>query len=219
MADGEVSDEERELARRAVFECLVDAGADTTFELFDVDPVVQRDYPEAYQRCLFDYAGLSRRSDAPGDAFDLGLLGIVECVEDRTGRDFGPKTIDEIGRLTPEAHQTVTAAIQAEPEVYDSCEEEIRGDAVNTVIAANITGFRLDDGDPKRISLQLEECGYIADAWLVEETPEAVVTQARTSTPTAGACWIRHPLRLKDPIGDRPIIDEMTGRTVPETGG
>lgn len=219
MADGVVTDEERELARRAVFQCLSDAGADTTFELFDVDPVVQRDYPEAYQRCLFDYAGLSRRNNPPGDAFDLGLLGIVECVEDRTGQDFGPKTIDEIGRLTPEAHQTVTVAIQAEAETYDICEEEIRGDPVNTVIPATITGFRLDDGDPKRISLQLEECGYISVARMYEETTEWVVVSVTTSTPTLGSCWIRHPVRLKDPIGDRPIIDETTGETVPEVGG
>lgn len=216
MADGVVTDEERELAREAVFQCLSDAGADTTFELFDVDPVVQRDYPEAYQSCLFGYAGLSRRNSPLGDAFDLGLLGIVECVEDRTGRDFGPKTIDEIGRLTPEAHRTVTAAIQAEPEMYDICEEEIRGDSVNTVVPAIITGFELDDGDPKRIWLQLEECGYITDTWLVEETRKSVVTQAWTSTPTFGSCHIRHPVRLKDPIGDRPIIDETTGETVPE---
>ena len=103
--------------------------------------------------------------------------------------------------------------------MYDICEEEIRGDPVNTVIPANISGYELDDGDPKRISLQLEECGYIASARLEEETSEWVVTAAMTSTPTAGSCWIRHPLRLKDPIGDRPIIDETTGETVPGTGG
>lgn len=145
MADGRVTDEERELARRAVFECITAAGADTTFELFDLDPVVQRDYPEEYQNCLWDYAGLSRRNEPlPGD-FDLGLLGVVECTEDLTGRDYGSKTVDEIGRLTAESHRTIQNAIDTDQASYDRCYAELRSDdAVFGIIGA--MGYRVDEG-------------------------------------------------------------------------
>ncbi|MBW3666863.1 MAG: hypothetical protein KY394_04630 [Actinobacteria bacterium] len=218
MDDGVVTDEERELARRAVFDCLADAGADTTFELFDVDPVVRRDYPEAYQRCLFDYAGLSRGNNPPGDAFDLGLLGIVECVEDRTGGDFGPKTIDEIGRLTPEAHRTVTAAIQTEPVVYDECEYDLRGDPSRALSYPDITGYRLDDGNPKRVLLDLADCGYITTARLEEATADSVTVEVLSTGPIRGPCTIPHPVRLKDPLGDREVIDVTSGRSIPPSG-
>lgn len=214
MADGQVTDEERELARRAVFDCLVEAGADTTFELFDVDGVVRRDFPEAYERCQGEYVGLARRNEVSESVFDLGLLGIVECVEDRTGRDFGPKTIDEIGRLTPESQRTVTRAIQAEPMVFDHCEREIRGNAVETVVHADVTGYRLDEGDPKRVLFHLADCGYVSGARLIEENADEVIVQIMTSTPTMGPCWILHPVRLKNPLGDRSVINEATGRSI-----
>lgn len=232
LADGEITDEERELARRAVFECLRDAGADTTFELFDVDPVVQRDYPEAYQDCHLPYPGISRRNEFPGDRFKLSLLGVVECVEDRTGKDYGPKTVDSIGRLTAAARETIFQAISQDELIYDECYELVHGwdtriwirnadgvvvpvDEDNTVWPS-LVEYRFDDGDPKRISLKLDACGYNYDAWLIEETDTEVRVQGITIDDGPGEpCWLRHPIRLKHPLGDRVIIDETTGEAVP----
>ena len=121
LVDGEVSDEERELARWAVFTCLEEAGAETTFELYDVDPVVSRDFFDELEECRLPYVGLYRENRMPGDQFQLGLLGVVECTQDETGRDYGPKTVDEIGRLTPESHRTITAALNTDRPVYQGC--------------------------------------------------------------------------------------------------
>lgn len=231
IADGEITDEERELARRAVFECLIDAGADTTFELFDVDPVVRHHYPEAYQDCHLPYMGISRRNEFPSDRFNLLLLGVVECVEDRTGKNYGPKTIDPIGRLTDAARETIFQAINQDKPVYDECYELVRGWDVrewirvddgtvvptgdNSVIP-KLLEYRFDDGDPKRISIKLDFCGYNYGVWLIEETATEVRVWGVTIDDGPGdSCWIRHPVRLKDPLGDRVLIDESTGKAVP----
>jgi len=232
MADGEVTDEEREVARQGVFECLVEAGADTTFELFDVDPVVQRDYPDEYQDCLWQYTGIYRRNEFPGDRFNLGLLGVVECTEDRTGKYYGPKTVDEIGRLTDLSRETIFQAINQDEAAYEECYELIRGwgtiawfrtedgevvriDGGNTVWGSFVE-YRFDDADPKRVSLKIAECGYVYDARLIEETNSVVRVQAVTIDDGDGEpCWLRHPLRLKNPLGDRVIIDETTGKLIP----
>jgi hypothetical protein len=169
MADGEVTDEEREVARQAVFECLVDVGADTTFELFDIDPVVQRDYPDEYQDCLWKYTGIYRRNEFPDDRFNLGLLGVVECTEDRTGEFYGPKTVDEIGRLTDLSRETIFEAINQDEKAYEECLEFVRGfDSIawfrsedgqvvriydDNTLWGSFVEYRFDDNDPKRISL------------------------------------------------------------------
>lgn len=231
LADGKITDEERELARRAVFECLRAAGADTTFELFDVDSVVQRDYPEAYQDCHLPYTGISRRNEFPGDRFDLSLLGVVECVEDRTGKNYGPKTVDPIGRLTDPARETIFQAINQDKLAYDECYELVHGWDVRVWIRVDdgtvvptgdnsltprLLEYRFDDGDPKRISLRLDSCGYNYGVWLIEETATEVRVEGVIIDDGPGdTCWIRHPVRLKDALGDRAIIDESTGEAVP----
>jgi len=121
LSDEEVTEGERELARWAVFMSVDAAGADTTFELYDVDPVVSRDYGPALQECRLPYVGLYRENRMPGDQFDLGLLGVVACTEAQTGADYGPKTIDDIGRLTPESHRTITHALNTDRTIYQSC--------------------------------------------------------------------------------------------------
>jgi len=107
MADGEVTDEERELARRAVFECVVSAGADTTFELFDVDPAVQQHYFEEYSTCLGEYPGLPRMNEGANDQFALDLLGVVECTEDRTAgtTDLRQSTRSDASLMSPRHHR------------------------------------------------------------------------------------------------------------------
>lgn len=212
LADGEVTDEERGLARRAVYECVVDAGADTTFDLFDVDPVVKRDFGEEYDACFVEYKGLVVERLFPGDRFDFGLLGVVECTEDHTGKYYGPKTLDEIGRLTDESRDTIENALNADEVVYEDCHADLFPNEVGIVEFGTIIEYRFDDGDPKRISLKVEDCGYLYGGRLVEETDSTVIVDVVTRHEGHGRpCWIRHPVRLKAPLGDRVVIDEATG--------
>lgn len=214
MADGEVTDEERELARRAVFECVVAAGADTTFELFDVDPSVRQHHFEEYSACLGEYPGLPRMNEGPNDRFALDLLGVVECTEDRTGRYYGPKTVDEIGRLTPKSRATIDKALQNDRPDYEACYLETH-DVDAAAVFGEIIEYRFDSGDQRRISLRIENCGYIYGGYLIEETPTTVTVDAVSRGEGLGhSCWLRHPLILKDPLGDRIIINETTGQPI-----
>jgi hypothetical protein len=215
MADGVVTDEERELARQAVYECIVDAGADTSFDLYDIDPVVWRDYGGELEDCRWPYTGLYREEEVPGDQFNMGLLGVVECTEDRTGKYYGPKTIDEIGRLTDDSRETIYKAINSDDAVYDECYAELLLAEDREITYAAIAEYRFDNADPKRISLRLTGCGYINGGQLIEETDTSVIVQAIILGDLDQPCWIQHPVRLKDPLGDRAVIDESTGELVP----
>lgn len=215
LADGEITDDERELARQAVFECLQGLGADTTLELFDIDPIVRRDYFEELQECQLPYVGIYRRVEVFDDQFDIGLLGVVRCTEDRTGRNYGPKTIDDIGRLTDESRETIFQAINTDEKIYKECFFELRLDPDREVKNPDITEYGFDDGNPKRVSLRVSACGYIPTGRLVAETETQVVVEAVTVGEPDESCWILHPIRLKEPLGDRDIIDNTTGEAVP----
>jgi len=216
MADGEVTDEERELARRAVFECVVSAGADTTFELFDVDPAVQQHYFEEYSACLGEYPGLPRMNEGANDQFALDLLGVVECTEDRTGRYYGPKTVDEIGRLTDESRDTIDKALQTDRPDYEACYLETH-DVNAATVFGEIIAFRFDDGARNRISLRIRNCGYLYGGYLIEETTTTITVNVVSRGEGLGpSCWLRHPLVLKDSLGDRIIINGETGQPIPQ---
>lgn len=58
-------------------------------------------------------------------------------------------------------------------------------------------------------------CGNIPTGQLVAETETQVVVEAVTVGEPDGSCWILHPIRLKEPLGDRDIIDHTTGEAVP----
>jgi len=223
MADGEVTDEERELARRAVFECVVAAGADTTLELFDIDPVVVRDYWDEVNSCIWQYGGLYLPETYPSDRFNLGLLGVVECVEDRTGKDFGDKTVDAIGRLTEAAHATIDRAVTEDLATYEACLEYLfPGNYASDCDAIDIpdpttsaVAYRFDGGDPQRLIVEVADCGYVVSGWLMEETPTTVTVWVRSVGADGNNCRVRHPIRLKDALGDRLVIDDATGSPVP----
>ena len=221
LVDGEVSDEERELARWAVFTCLEEAGAETTFELYDVDPVVSRDFFDELEECRLPYVGLYRENRMPGDQFQLGLLGVVECTEDETGRDYGPKTVDEIGRLTPESHRTITAALNTDRPVYQGCYFDLYIAESRVLVDPEILGYRLDGDDPKRLLLRVAGCGYITSGMLVHETDQAVFVTATSVHIEEGPvepCWLLHPIRLSDPIGDRRVVHDRTRAIIEEIG-
>jgi hypothetical protein len=216
LADGEVTDAERELAHRAVFDCVVDAGADTTYELFDYDPVVRRDYWNAYNECYGAFIGVTVPLTESSDRYDLSLIGVVECVEDRTGEYFGPKTVDEIGRLTEETIDTIELALNTDRDTYWACEGETRPIESGIEVYEPIIGYEFDDGDPKRISLRVADCGYVYGARLVSESDTTVTVLFIAPGEHLGrACTTRHPIRLKDPLGNRTIIDEATGQPIP----
>jgi hypothetical protein len=217
LSDEEVTEGERELARWAVFMCVDAAGADTTFELYDVDPVVSRDYGPALQECRLPYVGLYRENRMPGDQFDLGLLGVVACTEAQTGADYGPKTIDDIGRLTPESHRTITHALNTDRTIYQSCYFDLYIDEERTVTDVSIVAYRLDDQDPRRLGLTLDSCGYVAVGELVDETEHSVIASVSTTFIEGGpeaSCELLHPIRLRDPLGDRSVVDAGTGTVV-----
>ena len=213
MADGLVTDHERELARIAVFECVIAAGADTTYELFDLDPVVRRDYRRELTDCQLNYPGLYRYEIFPRDRFNLGLLGVVECVEDRTGKFFGAKTVHEIGWLTEVSHDTIDAAVTEELDTYKECHRSVLGEDADGG-GTEIVGLALDHGDEKRLMIEVADCGYNVAGILVEETAAAVKVEAFSSGTAGANCWIRHPVRLKDPLGTRSVIDASTGQAV-----
>jgi len=221
IADGVVSTEERHLARRVVFECIRDAGADTTLELFDVDPVVARDYGDELHSCSKPYAGLYHADRFPRDRFSLGLLGIVECVEDRTGRNFGEKTVDEIGRLTDASRTTIEAALSAENDIFDECTVALEAaqEAGDGPPTTPVLEYRFDGGNARRLWLRISDCGYNTFGNLVEETATEVIVAVTSLADRGGDCWIRHPVRLEQPLGDRPLIDEHTGEPVAVSAG
>ncbi len=214
LEDGEITNEERTLARQAVYECLAAAGADTTLELFDVDPIVKRDYWVEYNDCFAEFRGIVIDPPQPAELFDLSLLAVVECVEDRLGRQLGPKTVDEIGRLTQESLTTIEAALDADRDTYLDCQ------ALPATFDPNLTyepivGFRLEEGDPKRVELVVDSCGYFYGARLESETDtEVVVSFTAPGDHVTSDCWTRHPVRLKDPLGGRPVIDAATDQEI-----
>ena len=218
MADGEVTPGERELARRAVYDCVIAAGIDTTYELFDVDFTIRRDYPVELDACSLSYMGLYRANELDPADFDYLALGLVECVEDRTDRDFGEMPLDAIGRLTAQARDVVSRARQVEPDVYDQCARDRQAlvdESLDMDPSVQIVEYRFDNDDPQRVSVKIADCGYAPSVWLLEETEEEVTVAARSLKDREGACWIRHPVRLKYPLDQRPLIDELTGEPVP----
>jgi len=220
MADGEVNPGERELARRAVYECLVAAGIDTAYELFDVDFTIRRDYPVELDACSLSYMGLYRANEINHADFDYLALGLVECVEDRTESDFGELPLDEIGRLTEQAKLAVSRARQIEADAYDQClrdRRELVEDNPDLDISTAILEYRFDNGDERRVSFKVADCGYAPTVWLTEETEEKVTVWGRSLKDRKGACWIRHPVRLKYPLDQRPLIDETTRKEIPQS--
>ena len=220
MADGEVTPGERELARRAVYECIAAAGIDTSYELFDVDFTIRRDYPVALDACTLSYMGLYRANEINEADFDQRPLGLVECVEDRTDRDFGEMPLDEIGRLTEQTKAVVSHARQVEEAVYNECardRQELMDSDPGLDIQTPILEYRFDNDDARRISLKIADCGYVPTVWLIEETEESVTVWGRSLKDREGSCWIRHPVRLKYPLDQRPLIDELTGEPNPRS--
>ena len=219
LADGEITAEEREEARHAVFRCVIEAGADTTLELFDVDPVVKRDYWDHYNACFDEFKGIVVDRPQGAQLFDLSLLGVVSCVEHQLGEDLGPKTVDLIGRLTPESLETIDAALNADRDLFLECRDLPTTFDLEPADQP-VVSYEFDGSDPKRIHLQVASCGYFYGTWLESEKDDSVVVRfLAPGEHHQENCWTRHPVRLKDPLGDRSLIDATTGEEILQDSG
>ena len=84
-------------------------------------------------------------------------------------------------------------------------------------VFGEIIEFRFDDGDRNRISLRIRNCGYVYGGYLIEETSTTITVNVVSRGEGLGrSCWLRHPLVLKDPVGDRIIINDETGQSIPQ---
>ncbi len=143
LEDGVVTEEEYLRAVDAHIACLADAGLEAVAE-FD-DPSGHASFfvadsegspgahAEAKERC---FAQLDFQNVSLGRAAALGQLDLaelqdqevatVECVEERTGIDFGDPTHDEYGFPTPEGRQTIEAAMDHDDHrVWMSCRNDL----------------------------------------------------------------------------------------------
>jgi hypothetical protein len=150
LEDGVVTEEEYRAGAIAVVACLTEAGfeAEVTFDepnpgttslpghaLFSTDHSddAMEAATEAFNRCqdmhLSHNVGLGW-SVALGQ-LDLTELrdettAVTECVEQRTGQDFGELTFDQFGYLTDQGQQTKDAAFEyRDHELWQQCENDL----------------------------------------------------------------------------------------------
>lgn len=135
LEDGVVSEDEYRAGAQAVVACLGDAGFDREVDFDDPNghasfftPSANTDseyegqyeeYERQFDKCLDAHLShnVSLGWGAALGQIDLAELqeettAVTECVEQRTGQDFGELTYDQFGYLTDQGQQTRNAAFE-----------------------------------------------------------------------------------------------------------
>ena len=131
FADFEVTKEEIELAGEELSRCVTDRAGVGKGASFTLGPRGEVSYstnaPEELESCWEDLrmeeivnAWSASVEPAPGEDFYF-YLAAVTCTEIRTGKFFGPITMDHIGYLTSAAYRTLNRVLDVEPIAYDEC--------------------------------------------------------------------------------------------------
>lgn len=134
LADGRVTEEEFNLAGRAVVQCLSDQGFEAEFdpeeigfEVIGGEPLTDRG--GALKECIATYIGrvfhvwLNEAYDPVADF--MFYQSVVECTSDLTGADYGEMTQDPMGFMSTEAHRTINRASAESPSEWDDCYHKI----------------------------------------------------------------------------------------------
>lgn len=183
LSDGVVTFSELTTAAGAVISCVRENGGDLEEK---ANVVVEADGSLSFfmleadsalvDRCvqtIFD--GVSRvwaRQSQPPRAESFYFYGgAVACTERRSGTDFGEMTRDLMGFVSTVGQRTIDAAIDAEPEIYDSCfalmldQIEIYNQVLSCVAARSgaslptLTGTNRSDPSDRQVS-NLDEASF-----------------------------------------------------------
>jgi len=130
LADNAVTTEEWEAAGAAVVECLSDRGQDAEFDPSEGSFSIASTAEDAFNECYGAHMGDSVQQRWSSQQYDPVAdfefyRDVVECTESRTDVDFGEMTQDSLGFASTEAQRTINRAIEAAPDAYHACLDEI----------------------------------------------------------------------------------------------
>ena len=135
LQDGVVTEEEYRWGAEAVVVCLADSGIESAVDFDDSNGHASYTggQPEEMERCLEVHlsANVSIGWSVSLGQVDLDELrqmqtAVVECVEGRTGEDFGQLTYDAFGYPTERGRQTRNAAFEYQDhQPWSACQYEL----------------------------------------------------------------------------------------------